>query len=367
MHVRLLTDLAELDYVWDEWGELYRTAGRSPFQNPELCRIWWLHRGLKQGWSPLLALGRQNNELVAVAPLAVKRARLLRVLEWAGVAAFDYPGVLTAPGADEGRLWQEVRRSNRFDVARLRWVRSDAAQHQSLAGFAHKVGPTQFTHAINLAYPNPHAWFASLPKSMRAEHREKLRLLEKRGPVVMRRITQPDDIRRAVQALICFKAEWSRSRGTETAYLSEGITDYFQDLAQAAARDETLHLTTLEAGGDVLAAHLGFVSQDGLYYYVSSYDTTAAKLSPGRVHMNMLVMWAIEQGLQRFDFLRGDADYKTRLGTTSRPLEDFMFSRGLLGSVALQTFWWQRRRRLRGNDTAAAPAMPVAAFGGADA
>jgi CelD/BcsL family acetyltransferase involved in cellulose biosynthesis len=148
-----------------------------------------------------------------------------------------------------------------------------------------------------------------------------------------------------VQTLVRFKAEWSQSRDTETVYLSDGMAAYFEDVALAALRDQTLHLTTLDCGGQTLAAHLGFASQDGFYYYVSSYDIGSAKLSPGRVHMNLMVMWAIDNGLQRFDFLRGEADYKTRLGSVSRQLEDYTFSGGFLGTAALQAYLWQQNRR----------------------
>jgi CelD/BcsL family acetyltransferase involved in cellulose biosynthesis len=54
-----------------------------------------------------------------------------------------------------------------------------------------------------------------------------------------------------------------------------------------------------------------------------------------------MVMWAINHGLHRFDFLRGEADYKTQLGSISRCLEDYSFARGLLGRAALQIY--QRR------------------------
>jgi CelD/BcsL family acetyltransferase involved in cellulose biosynthesis len=324
---------------------LYQTHGRSPFQNPDLHCVWWQHLGRREGWSPLLATGRRDGKLVAVASLAIRRTRMLRVLEWAGTAAFDYPDVLLAAGIDPAPLWNAVRRSDLFDIARLRWVRGDTAGRQSLTGFADKVGDDQLIHAINLIQPNGEDWLASLPRSMRAEHREKLRLLQKRGPVTLRRATQPDEIRRAVQLLVRYKAEWSRSRGTETVYLSDGLDAYFHDVALAAAQDGTLHLTTLDFGDESVAVHLGFASQDGFYYYVSSYDIGLAKLSPGRVHMNLLVMWAIENGLPRFDFLRGEGDYKTRLGTSSRRLEDYMFSQGLIGFAAQQAFLWRQNRR----------------------
>jgi CelD/BcsL family acetyltransferase involved in cellulose biosynthesis len=165
------------------------------------------------------------------------------------------------------------------------------------------------------------------------------------GPVTMRRATQPDEITDAVKTIVRFKAEWLRSRGIESVFLRDGIEAYLTNFAMAASRDQALHLTTLDCGGQSLAAHLGFVSQDGFYYYLPSYDIASARLSPGRVHINLMVMWAIDNGLHRFDFLRGEAEYKTQLGSISRQLEDYAFSQGLFGTAALQVYLWQQNRR----------------------
>ena len=113
----------------------------------------------------------------------------------------------------------------------------------------------------------------------------------------------------------------------------------------AAYRDRTLHLTTLDCGTQTVAAHFGFVSRDGFYYYMPAYDVALASSSPGRVHLNLMVMWAIDNGLCRFDFLRGQADYKTRLGLASRQLEDYLFSNGVVGAAALRAYLWRRNWR----------------------
>jgi CelD/BcsL family acetyltransferase involved in cellulose biosynthesis len=345
MHVQLLIELSDLERIAAAWMELYRAYGRTPFQNPDLHLIWWRHLGLREGWSPLVAIGFENSQLVAVASLAVRRSKLLRILEWAGMAAFDYPDMLLAKGIDAAPLWKALQNSGHYDIARLRCVRSDAVGRPSLLGFARKLGKDHSIYAIDLMHRNGQAWLDSLPKSIQAHHRRRFRQLATLGPVTMRRATQPEEIADAVKTVVRFKAEWSRSQDIDSVYLHDGIEAYFHDFAMAASRDQTLHLTTLDCGGQSLAAHLGFVSRDGFYYYLPSYDIAFAKLSPGRVHTNLMVMWAIDNGLHRFDFLRGEADYKTQLGSISRQLEDYTFSQGLFGTAALQVYLWQRNRR----------------------
>lgn len=343
MHVRLLTDIPSIANVSEEWMALYRTSGRSPFQNPELLRVWLEQMAPREGCSPLIAAGWSEGRLVAVAPFAVRMQGMIRTLEWAGDAAFDYPDMLLAESVDPRPLWQAVRRSAAYDVARLRHVRTDGVSRPPLAGFATKLGRSEPVFAIEFAHETGAAWLASIQRSMRAEYRDKFRQLTKLGPVCMRPATSPEEIAAAVETLVRFKAAWSRMRGTETVYLSNGMSTYFTELALAAWRERMLHLTTLECAGKPLAAHLGFASHDGFYYYVSSYDVSYAKLSPGRIHMIMLIMWGIDNGMRRFDFLRGEGDYKSKLGVVSRQLDDFAFSHGVIGALALRTYLLRRR------------------------
>ena len=136
MHVRLLTDVPDIKDLSGEWMDLYRTNGQSPFQNPELHWAWWHRRGHGQGYAPLVAAGRQNGRLVAIASFAIKRSRMLRILEWTASAAFDYQDVLLVDGIDAAPLWTAIRRSERYDIASLRWVRRDASGDNSRRGRA---------------------------------------------------------------------------------------------------------------------------------------------------------------------------------------------------------------------------------------
>ena len=49
-------------------------------------------------------------------------------------------------------------------------------------------------------------------------------------------------------------------------------------------------------------------------------DPTYAALSPGWVLVGRLIQWAIDAGRTEVDFLRGDEDYKFRLGGVERSI-----------------------------------------------
>jgi hypothetical protein len=110
-------------------------------------------------------------------------------------------------------------------------------------------------------------------------------------------------------------------------FLAAGHRDPFADAENRRlftllqARD-LVHVSSLSAGGRVVAVHLGASHEGCLYYWLPSYDPEVGKLSPGRVMMESLLRASFERGDQEFDFLIGDEAYKWRYATHARVIGD---------------------------------------------
>ncbi len=68
------------------------------------------------------------------------------------------------------------------------------------------------------------------------------------------------------------------------------------------------------------AAIFGYADADGYFLYNSAYDPGLAAASPGWVLLGSMIERAIREGRPRFDFLKGDEEYKFRLGAEERRL-----------------------------------------------
>jgi len=84
----------------------------------------------------------------------------------------------------------------------------------------------------------------------------------------------------------------------------------------------------LTVDGQKAAAYLCIHYDNQLWVYNSAWDQAFAEFSPGWVLLGYLVQWAIEQGIQAVDFMRGDEVYKYRFGGRDRQinLAQFVFS-----------------------------------------
>lgn len=344
--VEMLTRREEIEMLMPEWIGLYGRSPQNLFLNPKWHQIWWNTIGHREGWRPHIVTGRSDGQLVAVASFAIRRIYGLRILEWAGVEFFDYPDLLTEKGVNSGEFWSAILRLGGFDVARIRYIRDDTSSASALTASARNTSDSEPAYAIDLSYPSGQTWLATLSKRKRSNHAASIRLIEKHGPLAMTTVSDPNSVPELVADLISMKDAWGAARGTTNMLSRPGRPEFMEQVALQATEEGALHLSLLTCGERVIAIHCGFVGSDGMYYYQPAYDLTFAKLSVGRLHLTLLVMWAINNGYHRFDFLRGDEPYKTDLADQTRRLNSYLLAHGGIGRCVAR--YVATRQQLRG-------------------
>lgn len=95
-------------------------------------------------------------------------------------------------------------------------------------------------------------------------------------------------------------------------------------------------LSTLWAGDRMVAAHMGMRSSKVLHYWFPAYDSTHAKLAPGRILLLEMIRGAAAAGLCRIELGAGDEGYKDRFANAAIPV-----AAGFVGSPSLPL--WGRR------------------------
>jgi CelD/BcsL family acetyltransferase involved in cellulose biosynthesis len=91
--------------------------------------------------------------------------------------------------------------------------------------------------------------------------------------------------------------------------------EFFGRLVPLLAEKGWLQLAFLRVDGQYAAGYLDFIYGDEVLVYNSGLNLSVApELSPGILLLAYLIRHAIEQGCKRFDFLRGNEEYKYRLG-----------------------------------------------------
>jgi CelD/BcsL family acetyltransferase involved in cellulose biosynthesis len=109
--------------------------------------------------------------------------------------------------------------------------------------------------------------------------------------------------------------------------MTGAMADFFREICRTAFAAGWLQLAFIEVNGQRTAAMLNFDYQNQILVYNSGYDPEQyAALSPGIVLLSHCIQNAIERGRSRFDFLRGDEEYKFRFGAVETTIHEVTIS-----------------------------------------
>jgi CelD/BcsL family acetyltransferase involved in cellulose biosynthesis len=93
--------------------------------------------------------------------------------------------------------------------------------------------------------------------------------------------------------------------------------------------DGGLGLTFLTVGDRRIAAGIHLETANCLMFYNAGIDPDSRDLSPGVVMTYAYIRRALERGLRRFDFLRGDEPYKYEWGAVDEPVQRLLVRRSV--------------------------------------
>jgi CelD/BcsL family acetyltransferase involved in cellulose biosynthesis len=138
------------------------------------------------------------------------------------------------------------------------------------------------------------------------------RKLEKEVGPIQFELHQPTP--EVIQAGMDWKsAQYLRSGGADL-FAEPAHVQMFQHLAESGL----LLVSSLRAGDQLLAVHLGMLDEGRVYWWVPSYDTQYQRYAPGKILLELLIESSIQAGYREFDFLIGGEDYKWDYATHVR-------------------------------------------------
>jgi CelD/BcsL family acetyltransferase involved in cellulose biosynthesis len=304
----------DLERLEPEWRELLpRASMNKVFASPTWLRVWWQVFGA--GRDLVLLSVRRADELVGVVPLM----RDGDGLRFAGdTQVCDYMDLIVAPGEEQAFLSAVLRSIGEEPWRQLvLW----AVPNGSPTLDALKAVAPQFGLRVDIEVEDvcpqldlPATWeeyLAGLSKKDRHELRRKLRKLSQGGSVLLETIDDPKSVDAALEDFLRLYRE---SRSDKAAFMTDQMERFFSAIVGALAAEGQTELLFLNLGGVRVAAVLCFRGDGEALLYNSGYDPAYAYLSVGLLSKALALRKAIDEGKDRFDFLRGPEPYKYDLG-----------------------------------------------------
>lgn len=311
-----------------EWHGLMESDTRAHiFHTPEWNSLWWANFG--EG-KDLIFLTFYNPEPVAVAGLmrdlgpSGTRLRFL-----GGDDLTDYLGPLVAsdihlPAVADSLVAYVTEELSDWNVFEAKCLPVPLGFAEWLAEAAHRRGvrfsldEVEMTAVLPLSSTVEH-YMESLPGKKRHELRRKQRRFDAEFPGAQVVRSTPETLDADLDLFI---QAHQRSDGEKGTFMSDARAKFFHAVARDFSERGWLSLDSLIAGDRILSTMFSFRFREVFYLYNSIFDREFSALSPGLILVSRLIERCIEEGMGRFDFLRGRERYKLDLGGQPLPLHE---------------------------------------------
>jgi CelD/BcsL family acetyltransferase involved in cellulose biosynthesis len=168
-------------------------------------------------------------------------------------------------------------------------------------------------------------YFATLGKKERHEIRRKVRRAEGDGDLRLDDSTDP--LADLPDFIELHQKRWGANGLFPDTEGGRHSRVFFERLFELFGVDGPLRLAFLTMDGRRIAAGVSFETPDALLYYNAGVDPEWRDLSPGVVMVERYVRRAMERGIARMDFLRGNEPYKYEWGAVDRPIQRLLVRR----------------------------------------
>lgn len=293
------------------WERLYlECPWRFPTLSPAYNRLWFKHYGTL--WQPLLVLATDTEgTLKAVFPLAVGEHLITGV----GANQAEYHGWLSGNEdascfLSSGLLAVTQRLAGHH--IRLRYL-APGIPTQAVTAYCQRHSRGIFNiHSRPLLQLDKELIAGTLKKK---SNRSKINRLKRKGTLRFFRLGQTGDIAQTLDSIIrLYDFRQGATNDSCPFHDDPAKRTFLLDWAKQAAGD-TLHITCMTLNDELIAAHIGVVSNNEAQLAILAYSPLYGPFSPGKLQIYQAANMMAEEGLSQFDLTAGGDPWKERFAT----------------------------------------------------
>lgn len=334
----------EFDLMKEEWNLLLgRSRSDTVFLRWEWIHAWW--NVFREGKALLILTAREGGRLVGVAPFYIDRAGPWgkRVVKLCSDGL--YPDGLDAFAAPELEkevmqgFWGHLRaHAPGWDILQGDHLQESALLRREGAVFDGYVSESEATarsHHFKLG-PDFDGYLLAHPQLKRFALKKKEKRVFEAENVVYKKVEDGASLSKGLGDLFMLHDKRAGDKHIKTAFTSESVKRFHAALAPLFLAAGILRLQLLYHGEEAISAIYAFKYRNKMYVYQSGMDPRWKHLSAGMVQISLLLQQAFAEGLEEFDFLKGDESYKNLWCDAVRGESRLLvYNRSWRGSLAL--------------------------------
>lgn len=316
MSIEEFTSIEELQSIQDEWRDLWHRDRRAtPFQSPDWVLPWHRHFGSGEVFT---VVARDDGRIDGLLPTLILRddddpSESLGMILGSGNT--DYLDVLI-DGADAGAMLARLAATDcaMWDLQQLR--ESSPLLNAAVPDCEDMIEQHDACLVMSLENAGD-----ELQNVTSTHFRKKLRYYRKslaRDRELRFETPTVDTIDSFMDALFELHAARWKVRGLPGMLAADVDQSFHREVARCMLRSGALRMYAMRVDERIVAVFYGFAHHATVYYYLSGYDPSLEKMSPGTVIVAHAITEAVRGGATSFDFLRGAEDYKYAWGAKDR-------------------------------------------------
>jgi CelD/BcsL family acetyltransferase involved in cellulose biosynthesis len=321
LKVDVVREPEQFNALAPEWDGLVDRCGVDRvFLAHTWFETWWESFGA--GNDLHVVTVRDRGELVALAPMMRTRASIYGVKVHAIQAICNphTPRYDFVIGNNQDPwlyrlIWNQLVQHEAYDAIVLTQIPEGSRTIATMESLAMQrgwltgqwVAPASPYIPLDSGYE---AFFENLKNGLRYNLIKRYERLRRKGPVDVEIITDPADVPAAMEdGLRIEAAAWKGAEGT--AILCDPVvTEFYTRLAKREAELGQLRLCFLRFRGKRIAFSYLLYKGKKLYGIKIGYDPEYHAYSPGNMLLNLNLQRACAQGIQEYDFLGVDDEWK---------------------------------------------------------
>lgn len=329
-HNLIITEYHEpsaFDTLAQQWNQLTALSStNTPFLTRQWQKIWWSYKSDDRSLR-IITVRDESGKPCGIAPLySEKKNGAEKLMLLGSTDLCDYLDFIVAKDEEEHfyhtLLSYLVTTSTKQTTLCLNSVQQysptlaffkEIAHHK---GYVLDIEVEDTAPSLNLP-GNFEVYLKGLTKKDRHEIRRKMRRAEKEGIIAFKKLDQLSQI---MDTIPHFLDLFRKSMDKKDEFLNSEREGFFIAMAEELSKMGWLELFALILDEKEIAYLLCFNYHDTLYLYNSAYDPDYSSISPGIVVITCCLEDAINRGIKRFDFLRGNEAYKYHFGAKNHTL-----------------------------------------------
>lgn len=334
MKLRIVTTRQEFEELATPWQRLWPagTANRNVFSTHAWHRLYlsrYNATGSAQAFKLAIVVGEIDGQTELIIPLTQQRRFGVTTLKWIGDPVSQYGDVLIGDLENKQDTIEQglafAARETRSDCLILERVHVDSAisisfhSKNAIALRKHRAPKAEFSF-----FESADAYVGRLSSGRRKKQRRLWRRLSDVAPLKFDVLLPGPEAKIRTEQALAMKRAMLALQGTYSrGFSNPDFIPFFLEAAADPSAGVGFEIATLVSGDKLVAAEIGFRNAGTYVAHIGVFDNNYRKFAPGHLLMEKIMRRLFELGVETYDFLPPDDEYKSEWGTSAADVTDF--------------------------------------------